>query len=191
MGRVSRQQADENHKQILEAASHLFRANGLKETSVPQVMAAAGLTHGGFYGHFASKEALSAAACENAFSWLEAYFNDIAARHPGDLAAARSELIGNYLSADHRDHPGDSCPAISLGADVAREPADSPVREAYRQGIEGVLEVMRDKFGASSHSQALANYSTLVGALLLARATEGSPLADEILDAARQALLPR
>lgn len=191
MGRVSRQQANENHKQILEAASHLFRANGLKETSVPQVMAAAGLTHGGFYGHFASKEALSAAACQSAFAWLDDYFKDIAARHPGDPAAARAELIGNYLSPDHRDHPGDGCPAISLGADVGREPADSPVREAYRQGIEGILDILRDDFAVASRSQALASYSTLVGALLLSRATEGSPLSDEILEVARKALPPR
>ncbi|MEJ0098202.1 MAG: TetR family transcriptional regulator [Bauldia sp.] len=113
MARASREQAAEHHGEIVTAASRLFRERGIKATSVPDIMGAAGLTHGGFYKHFPSKEALAAAACADGFAWLKGLLETIEARHPKSPPAARADLIAGYLAPAHRDDPGDGCPAIA------------------------------------------------------------------------------
>lgn len=193
MPRVSRQQTNANRAAITEAAARLIRERGIDGLSVADLMAAAGLTHGGFYGHFDSKEALAATACRSAFDQsVHRWQRRVSAA--ADAPSARAALIDSYLSRASRNSPGASCPATALAGDVAREPVEAPVREAYREGVEALLGILGtvqpDGGVASARRRALAEFSQLMGALLLARATAGHALSDEFLSAARAQLLP-
>ena len=183
MARVSQAQARENRDRVVRTAARLFRERGVEGVSVTDLMTAAGLTHGGFYKQFPSKEALVAEATGRAFDDLGARLTALDERHPGDHDAARRELVDHYLSADHRDDAGNGCPATGLGPDVAREGTRGVAREPYAHGVEQFARWMADDDGED-----LAAVATMVGALLLARATSGTPLSDRVLAAARSAL---
>ncbi|MGF0238378.1 TetR/AcrR family transcriptional regulator [Rhodococcus sp. IEGM1300] len=191
MPRVSRKQADLNREIIVEAATRLFRERGLHGISVIEVMAAAGLTHGGFYGHFESKETLAQEASERAFKQSrERWKERIAAHDTKD--AARAALVEPYLSAESRDNPGESCPVAAFVGDMCHESTESPVRQTFIEGLERLIEafgaLMETGDEARDRQQALVHYSLMIGALTLARATRGEALSDEILDAARRFL---
>jgi TetR/AcrR family transcriptional repressor of nem operon len=188
MPRVSRKQAELNREIIVEAATRLFRERGLHGISVIDVMGAAGLTHGGFYGHFESKEALAQEASDRAFRQsAERWKSWIAANE--DKNAARQALIEPYLSATSRDNPGDSCPVVAFAGDMCHEAAESGLRQTFMTGLESLLDtfapLMDTGDDACDRQQALVQYSLMVGALTLARATRGDALSDEILEAAR------
>lgn len=193
MPRVSREQADSNRVAITDAASRLFRERGIHGVSVSDLMAAAGLTHGGFYGHFDSKDSLAAEACRFAFDGSVSRWKK---RVEGseDQVSARAALVDNYLSDKSRSNPGMSCPASTLPADVAREPSESPVRDNFAAGVEelvGILAALQRSGDAEvDRRRALADLSTMVGGLMLARATAGREISEEILAAARERLLP-
>ncbi|SOY63271.1 TetR/AcrR family transcriptional regulator [Cupriavidus taiwanensis] len=193
MARASREQTDKNREAIEQAASRLFRERGLNGVSVAELMAGAGLTHGGFYGHFASKDALAAQACKRAFEESTARWERRLARAGDDRSAMLANLVEPYLTAAHCANPGVGCAAAALAVDVAREPAGKPVRQAYADGLRTMIDDMARTVASDDpqqrHQQALVRMATLVGALTLARATEGDPLSDEILDAARAHLL--
>lgn len=193
MPRVSQQQTDENRMAIEEASSRLFRERGLHGVSVAELMAGAGLTHGGFYGHFSSKDGLAAVACNRAFASSAERWSRRFAAMP-DAAARRQAYVEGYLAPATRDRPGTGCAAAALAGDVAREPADKPVRAAYLAGLQGMAERLEQlqsaaPGSAAAHRAALADMATLVGALVLSRATRGAPLSDEILASARERLL--
>jgi TetR/AcrR family transcriptional repressor of nem operon len=178
----------------MAAAARLLRERGIRGASVADLMAAAGLTHGGFYGHFASKDALVAAACADAYSGsVERWKARIAGC--ADRDAARTALIDGYLSPVSRASPGTSCPTAALAADVAREPPEAPVRDAFREGLEQLAELLAsvEATGHADHDrrQALGDLSTMMGALLLARATAGHAISDELLAAGRERLVGR
>lgn len=188
MPRVSRKQADLNREIIVDSATRLFRERGLHGISVIDVMAAAGLTHGGFYGHFESKEALAREASDRAFQQSgERWQARIA--ESADNDTARRALIEPYLSAASRDNPGDSCPVVAFAGDMCHEAVDSGLHQTFNEGLNQLLQI----FGSLQNTgddvqdrqQALVQYSLMVGALTLARATRGEPLSDEILEAAR------
>lgn len=191
MPRVSRKQADLNREIIVEAATRLFRERGLHGISVIDVMGAAGLTHGGFYGHFDSKEALAQEASARAFAQSAERWNERIATHP-DKSAARRALIEPYLSTASRDNPGDSCPVVAFAGDMCHETAESPLRTTFIDGLNALLEtygsLMESDDAATNRQQALVQYSLMVGALTLARATRGDDLSDEILEAAKSFL---
>lgn len=193
MPRVSREQTAANREAIEDVSARLFREQGINGVSVADLMAAAGLTHGGFYGHFASKDDLAAVACAHAFGQSAARRTKW--RKPtSDTESAMQEMVNRYLSIRHRDGAGDGCPAVALAADVAREAPDKPVRAAYLAGIKamagGIEALCAGETPQQRREQALARMATMVGALLLARATSGDPLSAEILTAARAALSP-
>jgi TetR/AcrR family transcriptional repressor of nem operon len=169
-----------------------MRERGIHGVSVAELMGAAGLTHGGFYGHFASKEELAGEACSHAFSESVARWKTRAAAH-AETKAALCALIESYLSTRTRDDAGRSCPSVALACDVAREPAASPLRAAFRSGTEQLIEVLASLQAggdpASDRRAALAQFSTLVGAVILARATAGAEISEEILRAAREQLV--
>jgi TetR/AcrR family transcriptional regulator, transcriptional repressor for nem operon len=171
-----------------------MRERGINGVSVAELMSAAGLTHGGFYGHFASKEALAIEACTQAFLESVARWKARAASQPVTQTALLT-LIETFLSTRTRDSAGSSCPTVALAGDVAREPLDSPLRAAFRSGTEQLVDVLSSlqKSGdsATDRSEALAQFSTLVGAVVLARATAGAEISDEILRAARAQLAHR
>ncbi|SPA56495.1 TetR/AcrR family transcriptional regulator [Cupriavidus taiwanensis] len=193
MARASREQTDKNREAIEQASSRLFRERGLNGVSVAEVMAGAGLTHGGFYGHFASKDALAAQACKRAFEESTARWERRLARAGGDRKAMLANLVEPYLTAAHCSNPGVGCAAAALAVDVSREPAGKPVRQAYAEGLRTMIDDMAQTVASDDpqqrHDQALVRMALLVGALTLARATEGDPLSDEMLNAVRTHLL--
>jgi TetR/AcrR family transcriptional repressor of nem operon len=188
MPRVSRKQADLNREIIVEAATHLFRERGLHGISLSDVMAAAGLTHGGFYGHFASKEALATEACQQAFEHANLGWQ-AKIEHSDDQQAARQAVLGPYLTATHRDNPGDGCPVSAFAPDMCHEPADTALQHTFIEGVEKSLEIF-SQLDDGDRQAMLAHYAMMVGAVTLARATRGNSLSDEFLKAARNTLLP-
>jgi len=189
MARVSRAQAQQNRERVIDEAARLFRERGVHQVSVADLMAAAGLTHGGFYKRFASKEALVAEAVGRSFGELGDRLAALDERHPGDHPAARRELLDFYFSAEHRDHAGQGCPATAFGGDLAREAPDSPAREPYADGLRGFARWMADDGDdEDNEDEDLVAIATMAGALMLARATAGTELSDRILTAARRSL---
>ncbi|MFB4285596.1 TetR/AcrR family transcriptional regulator [Nonomuraea sp. MTCD27] len=182
MGRVSREQAQENRKRIVETASRLFREQGT-HVSVADLMKAAGLTHGGFYKQFASKEALVDEATAHAFGEFQERHTAALEQYAGRPEAAQRAFIEAYLSIEHRDDAGDGCPVAALATDIAREPGD---REAHRVYAEGVTDFAA--WLATDDQDGITRLCTMFGALLLARATRDTPLSEEILTAARAVL---
>lgn len=194
MPRVSRDAARQHRDQVLTAASQLVRAHGADHVSVPQVMRSAGLTHGGFYRHFASKDDLIGQACTAAFAErrgaLDALLEQDDAQH-----TARATFLAGYLSALHRDNPALGCPAAALAADAAHARPGDPLRVAYTDGlrnlIEGVTRLTTASDAAADEDHALVELSTIVGATVLARASAGSEVSDRILAAVRHYLTGR
>ncbi|MGX6601455.1 TetR/AcrR family transcriptional regulator [Micromonosporaceae bacterium Da 78-11] len=178
MGRVSQAQAQENRRRIVETAARLFRERGVPGVGVADVMAEVGLTHGGFYKHFASKDALVAEAIGQAYAEQA----ERLAGHDGH-DHARATFLDEYLSAEHRDDPGHGCPTAAFSGDLAHEAAGAGARIPYAEGVERYARWL----GVDGQAD-LAAVSTAVGALILARATRGTELSDRILAAARAAL---
>ncbi|MCX4410055.1 MULTISPECIES: TetR/AcrR family transcriptional regulator [unclassified Streptomyces] len=185
MGRVSQAQAQENRQRVVATASRMFREKGTA-VSVADLMKAAGLTHGGFYKQFASKEDLVDEAITHAFE-NPAPYSAAAAVTPKegeDHEAARQAMIDDYLSIWHRDHAAEGCPVSGFAADLGREPDQAAgAREIYINGVRNRAARL-----ATGDDDGLAQFCTLVGALALARATRGNPLSEELLQAARTAL---
>jgi TetR/AcrR family transcriptional regulator, transcriptional repressor for nem operon len=194
MPRVSRKQAEQNRQDVIDAASRLFREHGIDGVSVPAVMAEAGLTHGAFYGQFDSKEALAEAACARAFEQSRQIYAEIDARHGGDIEAVRTEFIKRYTAKSHRDQPGHGCLVAALGGDIARPEMEGRVRSTFAAGVASMVERVQSllvprKKKKATRQEALAAVATLVGGLVLARATRGHEISDEMLAAVRKTLL--
>jgi TetR/AcrR family transcriptional repressor of nem operon len=192
MPRVSRKEADQHKKDVVKAAARLFREHGFDGVSVPELMAEAGLTHGAFYGHFASKEALAAAAVAAAFDEMRETYAGVVARSGADKEAARTEFINRYTSPAHRDAPGLGCATAALCADVARGSAKGPVRNEFIAGFASMVEWMPTLLSRGKRKlkreEALAAAAMLVGGLMIARATKGQEISEEMLGAIRAAL---
>ena len=178
--RVSRAEAARNRERIIEVAAKLFRERGFDGIGVADLMKSAGLTHGGFYGHFASKEDLMAQACARA---LESSLGQLqqAAEQGGENAF--SAVASAYLSRAHRDQPDEGCVLAALGAEAARR--GSPVRGAFTQGVRSLVDALTrlapGKSKRLKREKALATVASMVGALVLARAIDDTELSDEVL----------
>ena len=192
MPRVSRAEVQVHREQITDASARLFKERGIKSVSVADLMGAAGLTHGGFYGHFESKEALAGAAVARAFEQSAERWHKRVAAEP-DAPAGRAVIVDKFLSPRSIKDVGTGCPSVAMATDVAREPADAAIRAAFHVGLEALVGILSDvqsgPDAATRRGAALADYATMAGAVLLARATEGSPLSTELLAAARARLL--
>ncbi|MFF3584972.1 TetR/AcrR family transcriptional regulator [Streptomyces mirabilis] len=183
MGRVSQAQAQENRQRVVATASRMFREKGTA-VSVADLMKAAGLTHGGFYKQFGSKEDLVDEAITHAFDEQSAHSTVATEEQAGDHEAARRTLIENYLSVWHRDHPGEGCPVSGFATDLGREPGQAArAQDVYINGVRNRAARL-----ATGDDDGMAQLCTMVGALVLARATRGNPISDELLQAARTAL---
>jgi TetR/AcrR family transcriptional regulator, transcriptional repressor for nem operon len=183
VGRVSQAQAHENRQRVVATASRMFREKGTA-VSVADLMKAVGLTHGGFYKQFASKEDLVDEAIAHAFDVAAAYSAEKLEEHAEDHEAARRALIEHYLSVWHRDHAGVGCPVSGFAADLGREPGQAArAHHAYINGVRNLAARL-----ATDDDDGMAQFCTMVGALVLARATRGDPLSEELLQAARTAL---
>src|SRR6266699_743949 len=182
--KVSREQAAQNRERIIEAAAQLFRERGFEGIGVADLMKKAGLTHGGFYGHFSSKDDLIAEASARALTGSLALLSNVAERASGDPLSA---VAGAYLTSRHRDNPGAGCLLAALGPDVSRQgPA---VRRAVTDHIRSALELLTKlgpgKSRAARRQMAISTYATLVGTMVMARAVDDRELSQEILDAGR------
>ncbi len=191
MPRVSRAETERNRVAIETVSSRLFREQGLR-VSVADLMGAAGLTHGGFYGHFESKDELAAIACAKAFDEsTERWRKRMAGtRQP---ASARAALIEGYLTPQNRASVGTGCPMAALATDVSREPEEKPIRSAFVKGLEQLIAILADvqphTDDSAARDAALVEISTMVGAMILARATKGRALSGEIMESAKRRLL--
>jgi TetR/AcrR family transcriptional repressor of nem operon len=183
MARVSKQQMERNREAIELVSSQLFRERGLNGVSVNDLMAAVGLTHGGFYGHFASKDDLAAVAGRRAVEESTLRWENTPGEH------SLQALVDGYLDVKHRDCPAEGCVVAALASDVAREGPDKPVHQAYLGGVRAMLARLEALAPQQDRQQALAQMAMLVGALTLARATRGDALSEQFLNAAHQALL--
>ncbi len=186
--RVSRERAAENRERIIDAAAALFRARGFSGIGVADIMKAADLTHGGFYGHFASKDDLIAQASRRTMGRAAANWERVVAEAPDEPFAA---LLNHYLTPRHRDEPGKGCAFAALGTDAAR--SGKVVRQAFAEGLEPLIDILAKavpgRTKAVRRRKAVAAMAGLVGALTLARAVGNGPLSDEILKAAQRELL--
>jgi TetR/AcrR family transcriptional regulator, transcriptional repressor for nem operon len=189
LGRVSRAEAAKRREQAVEHAARLFREHGFDGVTVKDVMAQLGLTSGGFYKQFESKEALAEEAVSGAFGQMIDLLDGIAADHEDDRSAARSALLDTYLSAEHRDNPGAGCPAAAWGVDVARGDDKELLRDGYHDGVSRYIDRLSlfesDDHGDEDRIMLLA---TLIGALTLARATRGTEFSDKVLETVRTRL---
>lgn len=176
--KVSREQAFRNREAVVETASRLFRARGVDGVGISELMRACGLTHGGFYNQFESKDALAAEACTAALAKSAARWRMVA----GEAGDAASAIAADYLSARNRDAPETGCALIALGPDAARKGGD--LSTAFRQGFEELADILAEE-AAMDRPAALARLAQMVGAVVLARAVDDAALSDEILEAAR------
>jgi TetR/AcrR family transcriptional repressor of nem operon len=185
--RVSREKAAEHRERIIDAAGALFRAKGFGGIGVADIMKAADLTHGGFYGHFASKDDLVGEASRRILARAAVNWTKLVEAAPDDPYAA---LLEHYLSSKHRDDPGKGCAFAALGNDAAR--SGKTVRKAFAEGLAPLIDILAQSIPGKSNMarrrKAIAAMATLVGALTLARAVEGTALSDEMLQAAHREL---
>jgi TetR/AcrR family transcriptional repressor of nem operon len=181
--RVTKEKAAENRERIVAAASKLFREKGFDAVGVDAIMDAVGLTHGGFYRHFRSKDDLAAEAVARGLA--------ASAERQGSRETL-PELVEAYLSPAHRDDVGGGCTLAALGCDIARQ--GSGVRRGFTEYVRAQVARLAGLVGGkpsavseAARLQALATLSGLVGAVVLARAVDDPALSDEILAAARVA----
>lgn len=183
--RVSRKEAQASRERIIQEAARLMRENGISATSVADVMGAAGMTTGGFYKHFESKADLTTAAIAAAFEGILGPLEHAA--EASGTAPARAAYLKNYLSEAHVRNPGKGCPVAALGSDAGRE-ADLLGPE-FARGIEAILGFLGggDESGAE-RARLIRHMSTLIGAVIMARAVCDGGLRNEILAAAEAGL---
>jgi TetR/AcrR family transcriptional regulator, transcriptional repressor for nem operon len=179
--KVSREQVEANRGRILEAASRLFRERGFEGVTVAEVMQAAGLTHGGFYGYFKSKDDLIAQALAALMGENKAASRDLA-----DFAAA-------YLAPEHRDDRAGGCGVAALGAEVGRgtPEARAEMTSALRRQIEGFSHTAAGATPEERREAAIGSWSAMVGAVILSRMSDDPELADEILAETRAFIAAR
>jgi TetR/AcrR family transcriptional repressor of nem operon len=188
--KVSREQAAENRERIVQVAAKLFRERGFDGIGVADLMKAAGLTHGGFYGHFTSKEDLAAEASGRALEETLQYWSTAIEKAPDE---AFQKIMNRYLSEGHRDAPGKGCLVAALGSDLGRQAR--PVRRVVTDGINAfiaqLMQLVPGKTKAVRRRQALTDFAAMVGAVTIARAVDDPALSKDVLDAVASALSER
>jgi TetR/AcrR family transcriptional regulator, transcriptional repressor for nem operon len=185
----SKAETAETRKRIVEVASQAFKSNGIHATGVAEIMAAAGMTHGGFYRHFESKEQLVAESCAASMrvfvEWAET------AADGGDESFLKH--LENLLSTKYRDDYLGGCPLVAMGSELAR--ADMETRRVASQGFRELVDIIakrnRDNVGSSARDAAIFTLSSMIGAVAMARIVDDSEFSDHILKVARKRLAAR
>ena len=189
--RKSKQEAAVTRQRIIKAAAAALRKNGIAGTGLSDLMAAAGLTHGGFYRHFDSKDQIVAEACTAAAESLAEQLAASASKKspPRGLKT----IVEKYLSAAHRDEPADGCPVAALGSEIAR--GDERTRAAATQGFLKLAEIIASQFPKTrpdvARRRALVAVATMIGALTMSRIVTDPELSAEILREAEKQLIIR
>jgi TetR/AcrR family transcriptional repressor of nem operon len=189
--RYSREHKLETHARIVKKASVRLREKGAHGIGVADLMKDAGLTHGGFYAHFDSREALVIEAFAHAMDRGTEHWRKLAERTPPEKRLAA--IVDSYLTTLHRDDPGHGCAIPTLGAEIARE---SPkTRKAFAAKLEHMIEMLADQIPQvprkAARKQAMAAIATMMGTLVLSRIAGNGEFSDEILGAGRDAVLAR
>jgi len=179
-GRTARSRKEVTHERIVEAAARAIRRSGYDGTGVADIMKKVGLTHGGFYAHFPSREAMLAEAAGRAGAESVATLMRVAATAPPQ-EALRS-MIRAYLSKEHVDGIETGCPMAALGSEMPRQARK--VRRAATRGIKEVIDVVArhspDQEKSGAYERALVTVATMVGALVLARAIDEPKLSEAL-----------
>ncbi|WP_231974235.1 TetR/AcrR family transcriptional regulator [Pseudonocardia sp. HH130630-07] len=200
MPRITQEQKRLNRERIVGAAGEGFRRRGVDGIGIDELMKAAGMTHGGFYNHFASKDDLALEVLHQGFTDSLAELDAIRAAHPGSARAALHDMVDRYVDAGHRDRPEQGCASAAFVSDTGRH--GSAAQAEYRRGLDGYLTAIADMLTdreresggelapAEARERAVALFSQMVGALLLSRAVaDADPdLSDEVLAANRRRL---
>jgi TetR/AcrR family transcriptional repressor of nem operon len=185
--RSSREAAAGNRERIVAVAAKLFRERGIAAVGVAEVMSGAGMTHGGFYKHFESKDALVDEACRHSFA--EPGGGLRAAAEAAPEGKELKAIVDRYVSRRHRDNPGSGCAVAALGGEVGNR--ESPARAALAAGRERLIAlVARYMTGENVKDRASAFVATMVGALISARLADGAS-SDAVLRAAKRELYQR
>lgn len=177
--RKSREEAAETRKRIVSAAAAEFRERGIVATGLADLMKAAGLTHGGFYKHFESKDQLVAEACAEA---VEALIEKLTSAAPGAAAT--------YLSGWHRDNPGEGCPLSSIGSELGR--SDAKTRAVATDGFLRLVDVVAGQLAGAppaARRRAVVAVSTMIGAVTMARVVSDPALSAQILEEAKKSVV--
>jgi len=187
--RRSRADAARTRERIVAGASAMFRERGLLNVSVAELMASAGLTHGGFYAHFQSRDALVTEAIRYALLQSAEHIY-VSALKAGDNPGY-SKLIQRYLTREHRDHPESGCALASFGSEVARDggAATDVFSEGFRQLVDLLARLSPERSGKARRAHFLSVISALSGALVLARSVNDADVSGDILDSVRATLL--
>jgi TetR/AcrR family transcriptional repressor of nem operon len=188
--RYGKEHKQETHRKVVEAAARRFRKDGIGSTGVVDLMADVGLTHGGFYAHFSSKETLVkealAAASTKSRTHLQRQIDTARAEGRDPLEA----IVRTYLTTLHRDRPDRGCSVAALGSEIARHPRKT--REAFTEGLSQTLQIIAGALPehvADRQTRAYAVFSTMIGALQLSRAISDSAMSQSVLDAGIAAAL--
>jgi TetR/AcrR family transcriptional repressor of nem operon len=189
--RYSREHKQETHARIVRKAAVRLREKGAHGVGVADLMKEAGLTHGGFYAHFDSRDALVIEAFGYAMDRSIEHWRKLAEETPPDKRLAA--IVESYLTPAHRDDPGHGCAITSLGAEVVRE---SPkTRRAFAAKVEQLIDLMADQIPdvprKAARKQATGILAGMMGSLVLARIAGSGEFSDEILQAGREAALGR
>ena len=189
--RKSKAETAKTHERILEAASAQFLSHGITDAGLARLMRAAGLTHGGFYRHFASKDQLVSEACSQAVRSLTSGLKSkIEGKPPGQ---ALPLLLGKYVSRSHRDQPATGCVLAALGSELAR--ADAKTREAATEGFLGLSRLIAKQLKnvpakkAEAEVQSMAIAAAMIGAITVARIVPDSRISNSILVGTRDHIL--
>ena len=187
--RYSREHKQETHDRIVRKASVRLREKGAHGIGVADLMKEAGLTHGGFYAHFDSREALVIEAFGYAMDRSMEHWRKLTDEVSPDKRLAI--IADAYLSTLHRDNPGHGCSIPALGAEIARE---SPkARKAFAGKLDEMIEQLADNIPnvprKAARKQAVAMLATMAGTMLLARIAGSSELSDEVLKAGKDSAL--
>lgn len=189
--RYSKEHKQETHERIVKRAAVRLREKGAHGIGVADLMKEAGLTHGGFYAHFDSREALVIEAMAHIMDRGTERWRKLGEQAPPEKRLAT--IVNSYLSALHRDDPGHGCAIPTLGAEIARETPKT--RKAFATKLEEMIDMLAslvpDASPKAARKQAMAAIGTMMGALVMARIAGNSEFSDEILAAGREAILNR
>lgn len=183
---LSKQHKEETRRRIVESARHLFKTEGYDAVTIDAIMAEAGLTRGGFYAHFSSKDDLfNEVIGEIVFASILRQHEEAGSKEP---ASWRQQTVDFYLSKDHRDSALGGCPMAGLSNDVAK--SNETIRATYTEIVADLADALADRIdlrGKDKRKAALATVATCVGAMAIARAVNDESLVDELFDAGRWA----
>jgi TetR/AcrR family transcriptional repressor of nem operon len=189
--RYSKEHKFQTHAKIVKRAAVKLREKGAHGIGVADLMKEAGLTHGGFYAHFDSRDALVIEAVTHAMDRSTERWRKLSEETPADKRL--SKIVNTYLAPDHRDNPGHGCAVPALAAEMARESAKT--RRAFAGRMDQMIEMLTDQYRGmprrAARKQATAALATMMGALVMARVAGNSELSDEILKSGRDAVLDR